>query len=203
MKRFFLFVFILMLVCSIPLGVYADEVPEENAEVTTAATTAATTAVTTIEPTEEPTEDVVDEVAAALKDFLPEALSASTVIGLIAVAISLKKKLIPAIVEAVTALRNIFSESSAENKAENAVLRAKYDELLKKVDGIVEGAEKGQKTVADEVALIAESSSELCECIVALLANSNIPTEVKDKVTTLYSEHEVKIKALLGDSDEE
>lgn len=195
MKRFFLFCLVFMVVCSIPLGVYADEV---EAEVTTVVTTAATT-----EATEDSTDTWVTEVSAALENFLPEALSATTVIGLIAVAISLKRKLVPAIVEAVTALRKLFTETSAENKAENAALRAKYDALLEKVEGIVDGAEKGQKTVADEVALIAESSSELCECIVALLANSNIPTDVKDKVTALYSEHEVKIKALLGDSNEE
>ena len=202
MKRFFLFVLIFMVVCSIPLGVYADEV---EAEVTTAVTTVVTTAdvVEVDKSAEDSTDTWVTEVSAALENFLPEALSATTVIGLIAVAISLKRKLVPAIVEAVTALRKLFTETSAENKAENAALRAKYDALLEKVEGIVDGAEKGQKTVADEVALIAESSSELCECIVALLANSNIPTDVKEKVTALYSEHEVKIKALLGDSNEE
>lgn len=196
MKRFFLFCLIFVVVCSIPLGVYADE-----AEVTTAVTVTTADVVETDKSAEESTDTWVTEVSAALENFLPEALSATTVIGLIAVAISLKRKLVPAIVEAVTALRKLFTETSAENKAENAVMRAKYDELLKKVEGVVDSAEKGQKTVADEVALIAESSSELCECIVTLLASANIPSDIKEKATAVYTAHEAKIKALLKGND--
>lgn len=201
MKRVFLFFAALLIVSCVAIPAFAEEptveastaAPAETLVTTTEA--AVTTAVVTA-PVEETTASLVDEVAAALSDFFPELLSGATLLGIGALGLLAKKKLIPAITDALSTLFKFTKDNSEKNAADIAMVKGKVNELFTRFEGIATIVEASQKNLCAEVELIAETSCDLSESIVELLNNTDIPADAKAKIAAAHEKHLAAMNAV-------
>lgn len=190
MHRIFLLIMILLVFFTLAVPAFAEEVGEAPAlEVTTAA-----------EPVEsEPSEEsLAEEISGILKEWVPEILSAAALAISALIAYLFKKGLLPKV---LSALKVIDGTVSGYNEKAEALVQTISEKL--KMSEVTTAALMERFTLQEsEVnkALYAASKILLAqsESLFDLLENTNLPANVKAKISAKHREQLSEINALIG-----
>lgn len=191
MKRIFLFFAAILIVTAVAVPVYAEEPATTAVEASTAPVTDVVE-----DPTEAVEESLVDEIADALGEFVPEMMSGATLAGIALLAMLAKKKLIPSITDALSALFKFTKDNSEKNAADIEEVKGEVKELLTRFNGIATVVEVSQKNLFAEAEMIAETFCDFSEIIVELLNNTDIPADAKAKISAAHEKHTAALNAV-------
>ena len=191
MKRFFALFMILLLFCVLGVEVSAAEASPNEAPVTTAET------VITDEAAPEKGESTIEEISAIVKEYVPEILTAASLVLGIVIAWLFKKGLIPSVINLLNTILEVVKNSHAKVSEDSAATAGLLERLVARLDELRERENAREEKLYSESELVSEALTDMSDTLVEIFEHTNLPAETKAMISARHREHTDKIKGIL------
>lgn len=202
MKKF-LIVFALLLALFVAIPAAASEpvssLPAETTSLPEMVTTVpdTTTSATQEEPPEG-SESAISELSDILKDWIPEILSAVSLVLAAAVAYLFKKGLLPTVTKFLSSTADLLKKSHSKVSEEVSSIAEILSKQAKMLENLESRLVAREDKLYSEAELISEALTDMSDTLTDIFEHTNLPADTKAMVTAKHREHTEKIRMILS-----
>lgn len=142
---------------------------------------------------------VVAEISMALREWIPEIMSAAAFVASMVLVYLFKKGLLPVVAKYLSAIAENVKASNSEVAEESAAFAALLTDLGKRLSEIESREEGRENRLYRETELLSEAFMDMSDTLTDIFENTALAPDVKARIAAKHDAHAEKIKNLLAE----